>query len=68
MANPFDKVANGYSAAKDSASKKPKTCPTCGHTDDVPDPDQKSASDFVKGMSEQPDYMANIKKGLGIGS
>lgn len=68
MANPFDKVANGYSAAQSAASKKAKTCPTCGHTDDVPDPDPKAAADFVKGMDQQPDYIANIKKSLGLGS
>jgi hypothetical protein len=68
MENPFDKIANGYSAAQGEASKKPKACPHCGHTDDVPDPDQKSASAFVKGMGEQPDYLDNIKKGLGLGT
>jgi hypothetical protein len=68
MANPFDKVTNQYAAAQAQAKQKPKACPNCGHTDDVPEPDKKNAEAFVKGMGEQPDYISNIKKGLGLGS
>jgi len=51
MANPFDQVANGYTAAKEDASKKPTTCPHCG---------QPTKQDEDEPLSKK------IKKGLGL--
>lgn len=66
MPNPFDQVANGYAAAQSDANK-PKTCKNCGKpVDDVPEPNKTDAEKFSKGMETQPDYIKNLKTGLGL--
>lgn len=35
--------------------------------DNIPEPDQKNAEAFQRGMKQQPDYMGNLKRALGIG-
>lgn len=52
------KVLMGNSA---QASEKPPQ-----PRDDVPNPDPQKAKEFVKGMSEKPDYTDNLLRGLGI--
>lgn len=73
MANPQDqmnKYAQGYQQAQSNQPSKPKTCPTCGQSqDNVPDPKKADAEALGKGVNN-PITMGqgweNLKSGLGL--